>query len=389
MISRYDILNSILRLHSYLVSVNFKGYEFDDFLGSPIINLLTFNNLLLKRIAIQVGELLPFNLRPLLNIKKMDSFKARAFLAEGSALLYEQTHENIWKEFIINHILFLRNNYNKKYKGFSWGNHFDFASRGGFIKKYTPTIVWTSKVADACYVISRVVPELKQITDEIIFNCALFIQDSLERIEDETGICFAYAPGLLLPIHNSNLLGASTLAKAISLFPEKFNKKILTASINWSLKRINNDGSWYYGDEKKFHWIDNFHTAYVIDCLLDIWDLDNSYFDFLIIEKTVKYWLNNFFTDEGICKYYSHKIYPIDIQSVAQSIETLSKLHKYFPNTKNILLKVLKSALINMQNPDGSFIYQIRKFYRNKIPYIHWGQSTMFAALAHSLRVIG
>ena len=26
------------------------------------------------------------------------------------------------------------------------------------------------------------------------------------------------------------------------------------------------DGSWYYGEQENMHWVDNFHTAYVLDC---------------------------------------------------------------------------------------------------------------------------
>ena len=386
-IDKKSLLNSIVRLHNYVLSQNFRGYEFDDYLASPIVNFLTFNNLLLKRIAIQVGELMPINLRPILLIKKMESFKARAFFLEGSAILFNITGERQWKDFVDTHIRFLIENYNKNYKGYSWGNHFDFASRGGFFPKFLPTIVWTSKVADACYIASKYLPELKEICYDIIFNCAIFIQESLERIEDDTGVCFAYAPGLLNPIHNSNLLGASTLVKANSLFPHKIDKNLIKSSINWSVVRMNKDGSWFYGDGDKYKWIDNFHTAYIIDCLSEIWELDNTYFDFLIIEKTVSYWINNFFTKDGLIKYYHNRVYPIDIQSVAQAIETLSKLSKKFPEAVEILQTVLKFAIKNMQNQDGSFIYQIRKYFKNKIPYIHWGQSTMFAALAHSLKI--
>lgn len=383
----HKVLNSLLKLNEYVEKNNFKGFEFDDFLASPIIRALSFGNLFLKRVFIQVGEISPINFRKILLIKKQDSYKARAFFAEGSAILYEITNEIKWKEKLKKHLIFLKENYNKNYRGYGWGNHFDFASRGGFIPKFVPTIVWTSKIADAAYYSLKRIPELKSLCKEIINGAAEFIVHSLERIEDKTGICFAYAPGLKLPIHNSNFLGAATLAKYYEINMDFEIYSLIKKSLDWSLSRINPDGSWYYGDSKKFKWIDNFHTAYNLDCLIDIYEIDNALVNFNYIQKTYDFWIKNFFTNEGICKYYHDKTYPIDIQSIAQAIETLSKVKKYFPDSINVLHKVIVWTLKNMQNPDGSFAYQIRQLWKNRIPYIHWGQSTMFAALSHYLKM--
>ncbi len=383
----YILLDAFERLHKYCEKNNFKGYELDDYLASPIVRFFTFNNLFLMRVAIQIGKHLPINLRPLLFIKKTDSYKARAFFIEGALNMYELTGDNKWKEQIIQNLLFLKNNYNKNYKGYGWGNHFDFASRGGFFPKFIPTIVWTSKVADAAFRVYKVISEFSDICKEIVIQASNFIVYELERIEDDTGFCFAYAPGLLNPIHNSNLLGAATVMKAIHIEPGSHDINIVKKSLSWSLSKMNPDGSWYYGETKKYKWIDNFHTAYILDSLIDIYEIDATILDFMFIEKTYNYWINNFFTDKGQCKYYNNKLYPIDIQSVAQAIETLSKMTKYFTTAKVILEKILLYSIKNLQNKDGSFAYQIRKFWINRIPYIHWGQSTMYAALTYAMKV--
>lgn len=380
-------LDSFIKLNEYIIKNDFKGYEFDDFLGSPIIRFLSFGNLFLKRVFIQVGEISPINFRKILFIKKLDSYKARAFFAEGSAIMYEITKEDKWKELVIKHLIFLKENHNKNYQGYSWGNHFDFASRGGFFPKFIPTIVWTSKIADAAYISMKIIPEIESLCNDIVEGASKFIISELERIEDSTGICFAYAPGLVNPIHNSNLLGAATLAKYYERSKNLETYDLINKSLNWSLSRMNSDGSWYYGDSNKYKWIDNFHTAYNLDCLMDIYEIDNNLVNFEYIERTFNFWVNNFFTEEGICKYYHNKTYPIDIQSIAQAIETLSKVQRYFPDSKITLMKVVEWCLKYMQNSNGSFYYQIRKLWKNKIPYIHWGQSTMFAALSHFLKM--
>lgn len=383
-----EIFYSLKRLENYVIKNKFMGYELDDFLASPFTKLLSFGNLFIKRIFIQIGKKLPINIRPILLIKKMESNKARAFFAEGAAILYSVTRKEDYKNLVKKHLIFLLNNYNKNFNGFSWGNHFDFASRGGFFPKYLPTIVWTAKVADAAYRISYIIPEIKDICYKIILGASDFILNDLERIEDESGFCFAYAPGLLNPIHNSNLLGASTLAKAFQITKDEKYIPVIKASINWSISKINKDGSLYYGEGSKYKWIDNFHTAYVIDSLVDIYEIDKTFIDFEIIDKIFNFWINNFFTKEGKCKYYHNKLYPIDIQAIAQSIETLSKMTKYYPTINELLIKVVLWAIKNMQNKDGSFAYQINRFWKNKIPYIHWGQSTMYCALAYAIYAI-
>jgi hypothetical protein len=44
----------------------------------------------------------------------------------------------------------------------------------------------------------------------------------------------------------------------------------------------------------------------------------------------------------------------------------------------------------NLQDPSGFFHYQIRRFFRNRIPYMRWGQAWMQRALTElSLAVSG
>ena len=55
-IESQKISNSFKSLHRYLKDNGFKGYEFDDILGSKVVKLLTIRKLFLERVAIQVGR---------------------------------------------------------------------------------------------------------------------------------------------------------------------------------------------------------------------------------------------------------------------------------------------------------------------------------------------
>ena len=60
-------------LDEYLRRERYRGYEFDDLLGSPLVSRLTFDRLLLQRVAVQVGKLSPINIRPLVGVRKRES----------------------------------------------------------------------------------------------------------------------------------------------------------------------------------------------------------------------------------------------------------------------------------------------------------------------------
>ena len=129
---------AFLRLHRYVQQQHYRGYEFDDFLGSPLVRLLSFDCLFLQRVAVQVGELLPVNVRPLLGIRKLESTKARAFFAKGYLYFFLATRNESWLSAAVSCLDWLLANSSSEYPAAGWGNAFDFASRGGLIPKGRP-----------------------------------------------------------------------------------------------------------------------------------------------------------------------------------------------------------------------------------------------------------
>ena len=92
--------------------------------------------------------------------------------------------------------------------------------------------------------------------------------------------------------------------------------------------------------------------------------------------------LNNFFTDQGVPKYYHNKTYPIDIHCPGQLPVTLSVLGK-IESYKELVDKVLFWTIKNMQDKKGYFYYQIKKGISSKIPYMRWSQAFMFYAFSY------
>jgi len=179
------------------------------------------------------------------------------------------------------------------------------------------------------------------------------------------------------------MLGGALLARVSQLTKQSQYRDLACESITYSCTRQREDGSWLYGEEPKFHWIDNFHTGYNLDSLRRYIDAtDDRTFDDRLM-KGLRYLKEHFFEDDGCPKYYNDRKYPIDIQCAAQAIDTLTFLSDLDPTSLPLAEKVAQWTIDHMQGRDGHFYYRDLGWAMNKTPMLHWGQGTMFKALAH------
>lgn len=373
-------LDAFLALHANAVQAEYRGHEFDDFLAGQLTRLLTGNSLLLQRVAVQVGERLPINVRAPLGVPKLESTKARGFFAKGYLSLYASTSDHCWLEAATASLDWLLEHPSPGYHGLAWGNHFDFASRAGFFPKHLPTVVWSAHIAEAMVLANNIIPAPRY--KEAIERVADFIVTDLGMTEDSHGVCLHYAPSVPAKIHNSNLLGAAILARASEQRGDPAWRDIAIRAYRWSLNHWQSDGSWLYGVGSRYSWSDNFHTAYVIESLLTGHDLlGEAEIPWSVIERSVTYWITNFFGKDGTPHYYNDRTYPLDIQCAAQAIETLSRLSSKFAACGPLASTVLTWTLNRMRKPNGAFRYQLRPLTRNNLESLHWGQATMLSAL--------
>jgi hypothetical protein len=368
------------RLLSHLIKGGFRGYEFDDILGSALVRRLAGGNLFLQRLAIQAGRRSSVNLRPLLGVQKLESAKAYAFFARGLLYRYLQSGEHGYLELAREHLSWLQRHYCKRYSGMSWGNAFDFASRGGFIPKGVPTVVWTSHAGesfDLAYTVTAE-PAYRRTVVEV----GRFVAENLSRLEDESGVCLGYTPESRIFIHNSNLLGAAALLRAWRHNSNPSYYDLADRAIRWSCARINSDGSWSYGPAPEYRWIDSFHTAYNLDSLASAQaTTGGKIVEKRIIDLTYAFWTDRFFLATGQPRYYHDKTYPIDIQCAAQAIETLCKYSGEDREAAPLATRTAEWAIENMQKANGAFLFRRGRILANRLESIHWGEATMLSAL--------
>jgi len=368
--------------HERLVrAVDYRGYEFDDLRGSPLVRALSFENLLLKRVFIQVGERVPWNIRPLLGVQKLPSSKGAGFFARGYLDAYRATGDGRWLDRATALLDWLLEHAAHEYSGPAWGNAFEFASRAGAIPKGMPTVVWTSHIGEAFALAHSVTGESRY--REVVVGIGEFVLRDLSHREDEHGVCIAYTPlsGVEL-IHNSNLLGAVALLRAWSHDSDDRKLEVAERAFSWSLHHMNTDGSWYYGVGPRYAWIDNFHTAYVIDCLIEGRKLTQGRIASLdALERSIAFWQAHFFEPDGTPRYYHDELYPLDSQCVAQAIETFARLSAFRRESLGRSFDLLQWSVANFRRSDGFYFYRKGRFFTNRLIAIHWAQATMFAAM--------
>jgi hypothetical protein len=359
---------------------DYKGYEPFDGLTSYLYPL-TFRNRLACQVLQQVIRRLPVNLRPLLGVRPLDSTKGRGYMAWGYLKRYLRHHEGRYRAKALACLDWLDQHRSPLYPRHSWGNHFVYASRSGFIGKDESTIVWTGLIGQAFLEAYATFREPRHL--EIIESIAEWIM-ALPRLQTPQGLCLSYVMPRQSSIHNSNMIGAAFLAGAGAIIGRKDFREIAHQAMAYSCSRQLPDGGWYYGEDPMFHWIDVFHTGYNLDSLRRyLQSTSDPSFD-RNLERGYAYFRASFFKPSGQVKYYVNKSVPIDIQCASQAIDTLLLFSDRDPAGFGTAKKIATWYIQRMQAKDGHFYF--RRYPAgivNRAAMIHWGQATMYKALAH------
>lgn len=376
--TRKELEDSIVKLAAWVEAQGYKGYDPSDGLNS-FLRPLTFGNQLADRVLMQLIWKSPFNLRPLVGIRPEESTKGRGYMAWGYWLRYKVTQDRSYKAKAIACLDWLTANKAPGHIGYSWGNHFDFVTRAGVKPAGMPIIVWTGLIGQAF------LEAFEQTREDRFLDVARGICSwilNLPREQTSTGACLSYVPFSQISSHNSNMLGAAMLARTWKHTSEKELLEIARSAMEYSCSRQRPDGSWWYGEEPKYQWVDNFHTGYNLDSLKRYMDNTGDETYRCHFNAGLRYFKDVFFTPDGAPRYYHNRTYPIDIQCAAQAIETLAFCSENDPSCLALSLKVAQWTVHNMQDRRGYFYYRQYPMIKAKTPYIHWGQATMYKALA-------
>ncbi len=380
-VSKDLISDSIGRLSDWLEKNDYSGYDPFDGLTAKYLRPLTFETNFLRTVLQQGVRRFPVNMRLVLGIPKSRSTKGMAYLAKGFMRLQQATGDKSWGDKAESALQWLVENQSKGYSGACWGNHFDYQSRSFYLPKGVPTIVWTSLVGHAfldAYDHFR-----KDTYLQVAVSACEHILRDLDSFPEGDSLCLSYIPAENKQVHNSNALGASLLARTHSHTRNESYRTLAQKAMLYTANHQRANGSWYYGEAANLRWVDNFHTAYVLDCFKHYRTATGDERFEKNLNAGYRYWKKTFFLPDGTPRYYDRKTLPIDIQCSSQAIDTLVFFHDRDPESLPLALKIAAWTIDQMQDRTGYFYY--RRYSRwpiNKTPTLHWGQATMLCALA-------
>ena len=377
-----DFRKSFKKLIDFCEAEDFKGWDPYDGLNSKLFQQLPFlkKSRFFKLAWIQFFKLSPVNFRNFVGVSKTHNPKGLALFLIGYCNLYKQEPKEKYLKYIKELTQLLLEKKTSGYSGACWGYNFDWQARAFFQPKNTPTVVATSFVAEALIASYKII-ENEEVLKTLISIEKFITKDLNKTYDDEENFTLSYSPLDQTQVFNAGLLGAKTLCLLYEFIKEdellNFSKKI----VKYVCNKQQRNGAWSYGTLPFHQWIDNFHTGYNLECIYTYQQIsgDKSFQENL--ERGTNYYLETFFTEEGMAKYYNNQTYPIDVHAPAQLIITLYKLN-ILDTHKDLAARVLNWTINNMQSPKGYFYYQKRKGLSSKIPYMRWAQAWMFYAFS-------
>jgi hypothetical protein len=375
---KMDVNNVLERLRRYCESQNFAGWDPYDAMNSPFMPVLSLGTKYGRIAWTQFLRRSPVNLRPLLMIPKGYNPKGLGLFLRSYSRLYAMDQKPEYLDVCRKLIHLLKECRSEGYSGNCWGYNFRWQSRVTDAPKYTPTVVNSSFIGHAlmdCYELTgdREALELASSIPDFIIN-------DLNRLEEGAAFCFSYMPTDYDYVHNANALGASLVvrvAKAVGLDRQVIEQA--RRSMAYTMNHQHEDGSWYFAEEKIQHWIDSYHTGFVLEALRHVIELGEGDEWREHYRKGVEFYANNFFLPDGTCTYYHDRGLPIDIHCPSEAVIFFS----HEPGHADLAEKTCRRMIETLWDEKrGYFWFRLtRGKIPNRIPYIRWGQAWALLAL--------
>jgi hypothetical protein len=372
-------LAALHALQHWAEAHDFAGIDPYDALNSPVLALLCMGLKWPRIAAIQGLKRLPLNIRGLLIDRPAHNPKALGLILEGYVRQYSAGRTQGVRRYGDRLLGLLQAQLSPICSGHGWGYNFDWQSRVFFVPRGTPSVVCTSFIGHALLDAWEVLHEQRAL--ELAVPISKFFLHDLNRTSSGDELCFSYTPIDHYAVHNASLLGASLLLRLYAFTGEKNALDASLCALRYTMRRQRDDGCWRYSERPGSHWIDSFHTGFILEAARRFIQSGQALEYSQNYRAGVDYYATRFFLTDGTPKYFNNRVYPIDIHSAAEAISFFSTEPAY----KSLTTRVLNWTLANMYDGRGHFYFQRRKAFTIRIPYMRWSQAWMFRALTRYL----
>jgi polysaccharide biosynthesis protein VpsJ len=262
--------------------------------------------------------------------------------------------------------------------GAAWGYHFDVQTRNVAYGARTPNAIAT------CFVVEGLCDAHHAGDQRSCADLALAARPfllSLIRRGREQGPFFGYVPDGQVPlVHNANLLVCGALARLQRLDPDPRAEALACEAAATTLALQREDGTWPYGEVANYAWVDNFHTAYVLDGL---WRMKTEFgVGATELERGLETWRSSFFDDDGWARYYPDRRFPLETHCCASAIDLLAVIGGGGGDLR-LAEHIGARAIQELWLPEEQrFAFQRTGRRLNKREFMRWTNAPMFRALA-------
>lgn len=389
-----NIKRVVLDTYGYCRNEDFSGWDPYDGLNSRLFSASPLNRSYLARLFwIQGFKHSPVNFRRLMLVDKGHNPKALGLMLSALGNLVGSPVVTAGSELdaelladirrVADLLLELRS---PGYEEYCWGYNFAWQSRAFYLPKWTPTVVATSFAVDGLLVAYRLTGDQRYLDATV--SATRFATRHLNRIKTPTGEGFSYSPLDNRLVYNATLLGSRYLAAVSAVTQDKSLLEVAKSSIESTRESFNDEGYFEYAREPTARWRDNFHTGFNLESMARYRAISGDADYDEVIANGTSYWLNNFFIEDGTCKYYDNSVYPLDIHCSAQVFPTLFHLG-LMDSQEDLARKVTDHMVSRFYLGQGEFRFQIKKHFPINIRYFRWGTAWAFYGLSFFVKMYG
>ncbi|HUA38736.1 MAG TPA: hypothetical protein VMA35_10130 [Candidatus Sulfopaludibacter sp.] len=313
---------------------------------------------------------------------------ADAHYAMGFAFLYEATGNPAHLDKAVHFLSVLKETRSPGFKEFCWGYPFDWVTRNGVIRAYTPLITTTPYVFEAFLQIDQLQPraEWRCVLESIARHAITDIKDF--KFSEGANTC-SYTPDDKGGVVNASAYRATLLVSAAKYLDDNELLDVARGNVNFVLAAQNADGSWPYAKDGVRDFVDHFHTCFVMKALAKIHRLTGEAGILTALKRGVDYYLKNLFAEDGLPRPFSKAprltVYKCELYDCAECVNLCLLLRKQFPLLDGTLQTVVSRILNDWIKRDGSFRSRKLILGWDNVPMHRWAQSQMFRALAFCL----
>ncbi len=354
---------------------DWRGYDPYDALRSPLAPYLTLGTRTGRRLLTQLVKRCPLNLRPLLRIGPDWNSKAIALVASGYARLAAARSDPKLEERARCWLatLLLRG---ERGDGLAWGYNFEAQTRFFRYARETPNAIATS------FAVGALLEGRRHLGAEQWLEAAERACEGLVAtllLEENGRRFFAYLPGERCLVHNANALAAAAVVGTGRAAGRRDLVQRGLDALETTVAGQREDGSWPYSEREGERWVDNFHTAYVLQSLARCAAVERSLESPLA--RGLDFWAEALFVGDRP-RYAVGATYPLDAHCYADAVETWVAVAPWRPEAPTAAERAAAALVRDMLSPRGYVYLQRRRLWTNRVPCVRWSTAPAFRALA-------